>query len=165
MRFYETLYIVNPNLEKDQLGKIMDAVNEEFKKNKGAVINHYVWGKKRLAHPIQKHRYGNYILAHFSSKEIQFLLDFGMYLKLNTAVLRYQTVRLDEEPDVLEVNETEEENESLESKEGSKKDAGNKKESLVMEASSSIEEDKEETDSPSGETESETSETENKSKE
>lgn len=165
MRFYETLYIVNPNLEKDQLGKIMDDVNEEFQKKKGAVINHYVWGKKRLAHPILKHRYGNYILVHFSSKEMQFLLDFEMYLKLNTAILRHQTVRLDEEPDVVEVNEIEEENETLESEGDSKEDAGNKEESLVLEAGSSTEEDKEETDSLSKETESETSKSENKSKE
>jgi small subunit ribosomal protein S6 len=165
MRFYETLYIVNPNLEKDQLGKIMDDVNEEFQKNNGAVINHYVWGKKRLAYPIQKHRYGNYILAHFSSKEMQFLLDLEMYLKLNTAVLRHQTVRLDEEPEVVEVNEIEEENETSESEEGSKEEAVNKEEPLVSETSATVEEDKEKTDSLSEETESETSEPENKSKE
>ena len=67
MRYYETMYIVNPSFETDRLNKLIDTLNEEFEKKKVKVINHYIWGKKRLAYPIQNHRYGNYIIIHFSS--------------------------------------------------------------------------------------------------
>ena len=115
MRYYETLYIVNPSFEKERLNKIIEIINDEFDKNKVKVINHYVWGKKRLAYPIQKHKYGNYIVIHFESDERQFLINFGMFLKLNTSVMRHQTVRLDKQPDVVEPHEIMVENEMSES--------------------------------------------------
>ena len=111
MRYYETMYIVNPSLEEGQLNKIIETLNEEFEKNKVKVINHYVWGKKRLAYPIQDHRYGNYIIIHFESEERKFLINFGMVLKLNESVMRYQTVRLNKQPDVLELRDVIVENE------------------------------------------------------
>ena len=46
------MYIVNPSFEEQQLNKIIETLNQEFEKNKVKVINHYVWGKKRLAYPI-----------------------------------------------------------------------------------------------------------------
>jgi small subunit ribosomal protein S6 len=111
MRYYETMYIVNPSLEEGQLNKIIETLNEEFEKNKVKVINHYVWGKKRLAYPIQNHKYGNYIIIHFESEERKFLINFGMVLKLNESVMRYQTVRLNKQPDVLELRDVIVENE------------------------------------------------------
>ncbi len=111
MRYYETMYIVSPSFEKDRLNKIIDTLNEEFQKKKVKVINHYVWGKKRLAYPIQNHKYGNYIIIHFESEERKFLINFGMVLKLNESVMRYQTVRLNKQPDVLELRDVIVENE------------------------------------------------------
>ena len=80
MRYYETLYIVNPSFEKERLNKIIETINDEFDKNKVKVINHYVWGKKRLAYPIRNHKYGTYIMIHFESVKRQFLMNFGMFL-------------------------------------------------------------------------------------
>ena len=111
MRYYETMYIVNPSFETERLNKIIETLNEEFEKKKVKVINHYVWGKKRLAYPIQDHIYGNYIIIHFESEEQKFLINFGMFLKLNESVIRYQTVRLDKQPDVLELRDIIVENE------------------------------------------------------
>ena len=115
MRYYETLYIVNPSFEKERLNKIIEIINDEFDKNKVKVINHYVWGKKRLAYPIRNHKYGTYIMIHFESVERQFLMNLGMFLKLNTSVMRHQTVRLDKQPDVVEPHEIMVENEMPES--------------------------------------------------
>ena len=115
MRYYETMYIVNPSFETDRLNKVIDTLNKEFKKNKVKVINHYVWGKKRLAYPIQNHKYGNYIIIHFGNEEQNFLINFGMFLKLNESVMRYQTVLLDKQPDVIEQRDVLSENKALES--------------------------------------------------
>ena len=115
MRYYETLYIVNPSFEKERLNKIIEIINDEFHNNKVKVINHYVWGKKRLAYPIRNHKYGTYIMIHFESVERQFLMNLGMFLKLNTSVMRHQTVRLDKQPDVVEPHEIMVENEMPES--------------------------------------------------
>ena len=111
MRYYETMYIVSPSFEEGRLNKIIETLNDEFEKNKVKVINHYVWGKKRLAYPIHDHKYGNYIIIHFESEERKFLINFGMVLKLNESVMRYQTVRLNKQPDVLELRDVIVENE------------------------------------------------------
>ena len=105
MRYYETMYIVSPSFETDRLNKVIDTLNEEFQKKKVKVINHYVWGKKKLAYPIQDHKYGNYILAQFESEDHNFLINFGMFLKLKDSVMRYQTVRLNKQPNVVELRE------------------------------------------------------------
>ena len=115
MRYYETMYIVSPSFETDQLNKVIDTLNEEFQKKKVKVINHYVWGKKRLAYPIQDHRYGNYIIIHFENEEQNFLVNFRMFLKLNESVMRYQTVLLDKKPDVIEQSDIIAEDDVLES--------------------------------------------------
>ena len=115
MRYYETMYIVNPNYEEDRLKKVIENINDELRKYKVKVINHYLWGKKKLAYPIQKHKYGNYVIIHFENNEIKYLLDFEMFLRLDSSVLRFQTVRLELEPDVVEQHEIISEDEEKES--------------------------------------------------
>jgi len=56
MRFYETLYIVDANIENKSLEKEMDDVGKELAKTKSKIINHRVWGKKRLAYAIQRQK-------------------------------------------------------------------------------------------------------------
>ena len=146
MRYYETMYIVNPSLEEGQLNKIIETLNDEFEKNKVKVINHYVWGKKRLAYPIQDHKYGNYIIIHFESEEQKFLINFGMFLKLNESVMRYQTVRLNKQPDVLELRDIIVENEMPDSNQITEEQDNNTEESDSDNEVSLGENDQEETE-------------------
>jgi len=125
MRYYETMYIVSPSFETDRLNKVIDTLNEEFQKKKVKVINHYVWGKKRLAYPIQDHRYGNYIIIHFENEEQNFLVNFGMFLKLNESVMRYQTVLLGKKPDVIEQSDIIAEDDVLESEQATEEKDSN----------------------------------------
>ena len=97
MRYYETLYILNPNFEQSRVDDIVKEIEEHISKF-GSVINHRVWGKKRLAYPIEQHKYGIYILLQFESDQAGALVEFENFLKLNNSVLRHQNVRLDEKP-------------------------------------------------------------------
>ena len=108
MRYYETLYIVNPNLEEDGLSKTMGEIGIELEKTKSKLINHRVWGKKRLAYPIHKQKYGSFILMQFEGGEQDQMVDFDTWMKLNNSVLRHMTVSLDEKPEVY-VEEVKEE--------------------------------------------------------
>lgn len=99
MRYYETLYIANPNYEQDRLVQLMESVANELKENKVSIINHYIWSKKRLAYLIQKYKYGTFIILHFEAEKFDFLKDFETYLKLDKSILRHQTILLDKKPD------------------------------------------------------------------
>ena len=99
MRYYETLYIANPNYEQDRLVQLMESVSNELKENKVSIINHYIWSKKRLAYLIQKYKYGTFIILHFEAEKFDFLKDFDTYLKLDKSILRHQTILLEKKPD------------------------------------------------------------------
>ena len=102
MRYYELLYIVNPNLEDDKVNSIISEVGNEVNKYKVSIINHNLWGKKRLAYPIKNNKYGIYILLQFCAEIFDFLIEFERFLILNKSVIRHQLVRLDEEPTKVE---------------------------------------------------------------
>ena len=100
MRYYETLYIVNPNLENEALDITMGEIGTELEKTKSKLINHRVWGKKRLAYQIENQKYGSFILLQFEGGEQNQMNEFNTWMKLNNAVLRHMTVALDEKPEV-----------------------------------------------------------------
>ena len=98
MRYYETIYIVNPNLDNNTLSKILVETGEELAKTKSKVINHYNWGKKRLAYPIDKQKYGSYIILQYEGGDKNKITDFDTWMKLNNAIVRHMTLVLDEKP-------------------------------------------------------------------
>ena len=100
MKFYETLYIVDSNLESKSLEKEMDDVGKELAKTNSKIINHRIWGKKRLAYAIQKQKYGSYIILQYEGGDLSKMPDFDTWMKLNNSVLRHMTVVLSEKPAV-----------------------------------------------------------------
>ena len=99
MRYYETIYIVDPNLENAILEKTMTEIGQELEKTKAKIINHRDWGKKRLAYQVDNQKYGSFILLQYEIKELSKMNDFDTWLKLNSLVLRHMTVSLDKKPD------------------------------------------------------------------
>ena len=99
MRYYETIYIVDPNLENTILEKTMTEIGQELEKTKAKIINHRDWGKKRLAYQVDNQKYGSFILLQYEVKELSKMNDFDTWLKLNSLVLRHMTVSLDKKPD------------------------------------------------------------------
>ena len=113
MRYYETIYIVDPNLDNTILEKTMTEIGQELEKTKAQIINHRDWGKKRLAYQVDNQKYGSFILLQYEVKELSKMNDFDIWLKLNSLVLRHMTVSLDKKPDkyiektsVSEVNQS-----------------------------------------------------------
>ena len=120
MSFYETLYIVDPNLENKSLEKTMNEIGKELEKTKSKIINHRVWGKKRLAYSIERQKYGSYILIQFEGGDQQKMVEYDTWMRLNNSVLRHMTVLLNEKPEIyVEEKKPELENEEKNLKESS----------------------------------------------
>ena len=98
MRYYETIYIVDPNLENSVLEKTMNQIGQELEKTKAKIINHREWGKKRLAYQVAKQKYGSFILLQYEVEDLSEMQDFELWLRLNNLVLRHMTVSLNERP-------------------------------------------------------------------
>ena len=52
MRYYELIYIVNSNVERKKIDQIMKDISSRLENTDSKIINHVVWGKKKLAYPI-----------------------------------------------------------------------------------------------------------------
>ena len=102
MRYYELIYIVNSNVERKKVDEIMKDIGERLEKAGSKLINHTVWGKKKLAYPIRGNTYGTYILAHYNGGDNEKLSEFDSWLKLSGLVIRHMIVKLDKEPEALE---------------------------------------------------------------
>ena len=145
MRYYEILYIINPNFEKKKIDSAMKDINDRLKKTNSNIINHTIWGKKRLAYSMQGHKYGTYILLHYESGDSEKLDEFYSWLKLSTLVVRHMVVRLNSKPELIKNKTEEESSEDSVSEEESSEDSVSEKES--SEDSDSEEESSEDNDS------------------
>ena len=142
MSFYETLYIVDPNLENKSLEKTMDEIGKELEKTKSKIINHRVWGKKRLAYSIERQKYGSYILIQFEGGDQQKMVEYDTWMRLNNSVLRHMTVLLDDKPEIY----VEEKKPELESEEKNLKESSDN-EQLSDQVGTSDSDNNEENDS------------------
>ena len=112
MRYYEILYIINPNFEKDKINSTIVEVTRKLEETKSKIINHYIWGKKRLSYPINNQKYGTYVLLQFEDGDRIKMNDFDTWMKLENLIMRHITIKLDNRPEVIE--ESNENDEKLE---------------------------------------------------
>ena len=102
MRYYEILYIINPNFEKDKINNTMAEVTRKLEETNSKIINHYIWGKKRLSYPINNQKYGTYVLLQFEDGDRIKMDDFDTWMKLENLIMRHITIKLDNRPEVIE---------------------------------------------------------------
>ena len=141
MRYYELIYIVNSNVERKKIDQVMKDISSRLEKTKSKIINHVVWGKKKLAYPIKGNTYGNYILLHYEGGDNNKLNEFDSWLKLSGLVIRHMIVRLEEKPDaVKDFSDEKLENSSEKKPEELNEEKEENKEQLEKEI---VEEDKE----------------------
>ena len=96
MMYYETMYIVHPALEAGRLKDLILSVEKSMHNAGGETCAINVWGKKKLAYPINKEKYGMYILFQFKSDGSS-NKEFNLGLEHNTNVLAYLTTKIEAE--------------------------------------------------------------------
>ncbi len=106
MRHYETLYIVNPELDEEDYKAVVGKFKDLVEKEKGVIVKLDEWGKQRLAYLVKKVDQGAYVLMDYcGGAGITAVLERD--LKLDDRILKYQTVKLADEvePQALEQKE------------------------------------------------------------
>jgi len=66
-RTYETVFIINPTLTEEEITPIIDKFRDLVASN-GTVDKVDVWGKRKLAYPIEDYTEGYYVLISFKSQ-------------------------------------------------------------------------------------------------
>ena len=108
MRHYETLYIVNPELDDENYKAVVDKFRDLIEKEKGVIVKLEEWGKQRLAYLVRKFDQGAYVLMDYcGGPGVTAVLERD--LKLDDRILKYQTVKLADEVDPQALVQKEEE--------------------------------------------------------
>lgn len=95
-RVYEILFIADPNLGEPEVDALTTLVQGFVEKEGGRIQKVEKWGKKRLAYLVGKHREGSYVLI-VAEAGPALVKEVERRLKVTDGVIRYVTVRVDEE--------------------------------------------------------------------
>jgi small subunit ribosomal protein S6 len=95
MNHYETIYIVNPTLDDDSLKEAIDKFSDLIKKLKGSIVKVNEWGKRKLAYEVRRFDKGHYIVLDFCALP-KMVTELERNLKLDDRILKYITVKIDE---------------------------------------------------------------------
>ncbi|MCP4665563.1 MAG: 30S ribosomal protein S6 [Deltaproteobacteria bacterium] len=98
MRYYETLYIINPNLADEDYTDVVAKFNGLIEKQGGVIIKVDEWGKKNLAYAIKKFDKGCYVLLQYCG-EAHIIAELKREFKLDERVIKYQTIKLSDTAD------------------------------------------------------------------
>jgi small subunit ribosomal protein S6 len=95
MRNYETIFILDPDLEEGQAQSTVEKIKGIVTQNNGEIIKVEDWGKRKLAYNVKKKAKGHYILMHFTGSPI-LVSELERNFRVMDVVLKFQSVRLDE---------------------------------------------------------------------
>ena len=93
MRYYETLYLINPNLAEDEYRGVVTKFNDLVEKHKGVVVKVEEWGKKPLAYEVKKCDKGFYVLLQYCGGA-EIINELNREFRLDDRVLKDQTIKL-----------------------------------------------------------------------
>jgi small subunit ribosomal protein S6 len=108
-REYETIYILRPNTPNEGVAEVNTRIKGVIEGMGGKVIKIDNWGKRRLAYEVAKERKGIYLYWQYLAQP-GVVEETERNLRMLDAVIRYLTVKVDEDVDVsarpTEIDET-----------------------------------------------------------
>lgn len=95
-RVYEVMYIITPETADDEVTKINENLQGVIESQGGSIVKLENMGRRKLAYEIKRKTEGHYVLFEIegSGKEIA---ELERRMRVNDAIIRYITVRVDEE--------------------------------------------------------------------
>jgi small subunit ribosomal protein S6 len=87
LKNYELLTVFKPNLDAEEVEKLLSSREDSVKKMSGKIISTDKVGRKKLAYDIQNFRDGFFVSQILSLPE-SFVSDFRRDLRLNDNILR-----------------------------------------------------------------------------
>ncbi len=95
---YETIYILRSDIDAETVERVQHRVAEVVDREAGKLVKVEAWGRRKLAYPVGKQKKGVYVYVKFLGKG-GLVQELERNLKLQDAVIKYQTVLLRENVD------------------------------------------------------------------
>ncbi|MEZ5395797.1 MAG: 30S ribosomal protein S6 [Bryobacterales bacterium] len=101
MRVYELVYIVKPDIPEEEVDTTLTLVRETLEGGGATIDKEEKWGKRRLAYRVQKFEDGYYVLVQYSladdKEKAGVPKEVERRLRVADAVIKFMTVRIDED--------------------------------------------------------------------
>ena len=94
MRNYELAFIIGPNTDDEGATDVINRVSQFVKTGDGEVASVDVWGRRKLAYPINNYREGTYVLLQAQIPPSS-IVELERNLKLSEEVIRYLLINLE----------------------------------------------------------------------
>ncbi len=95
LRPYETMYILRPQLEEEQVDAAMKKLEDFLTKHGGTIVRHEKKGKKRLAYEVKDQRDGTYVLLNYTLEPSQ-ITELKRYFALSDDTIRHLVLTQEE---------------------------------------------------------------------
>jgi small subunit ribosomal protein S6 len=93
--YYETIFIVNPDVSQENTESITDNFVERVEKAGGRIVKREYWGSRPLAYSIAKRKRGHYVML-VTDGEPQAVETLEQAIRLDERIMRFLTTRLTE---------------------------------------------------------------------
>ena len=95
-RLYEVMFIVRPDIEDEEVDKLIDGFSATVKTGGGVVKTVEKMGRRKLAYQVRKFNEGNFVLLTIEAGG-PVVLELERRLRVTEPVIKFITVRMDEE--------------------------------------------------------------------
>jgi small subunit ribosomal protein S6 len=96
-RLYDLIFICMPTTPEEDVAKIVTTL-EQVASERGAKVEKLEkWGTRKLAYRVSKQREGYFVYMSLRSSQGELIKELERRLKVTDAVIKYMTIRLDEE--------------------------------------------------------------------
>ena len=96
-RLYDLIFICRPATPEDEINKVVTTIETTAAEHGAKVEKVERWGTRRLAYRVAKHREGFFVYMVLRSTNGDVIKELERRLKVSDPVIKYQTIRLDEE--------------------------------------------------------------------
>jgi small subunit ribosomal protein S6 len=96
-RLYDLIFIVRPDTPETDIDKLITTIEHSIAEKGATVDKLEKWGRKRMAYRVHKLREGFYVYFALRSTNGELVKELERRLKVNDSVIKYLTVRLDED--------------------------------------------------------------------
>ena len=96
-RLYDLIFIVRPATPEEEIKKVLTTIEHACAEKGGKIEKTEHWGTRKLAYKVMKHREGIYVYQQVRTNHGELVHELERRLGVQDAVIKYQTVRLDED--------------------------------------------------------------------
>jgi small subunit ribosomal protein S6 len=96
-RQYDLIFILRPDTPESEIDKVIATLDHAATEKGGKIEKTEKWGRKRMAYRVQRLREGFYVYMIVKSDHGEVVKELERRLKVSDPVIKYLTVRLDEE--------------------------------------------------------------------